>query len=142
MKSLKLFAAILFLGFGISMNAQTMDNNAPIFSNFIELSDGDEVSISSAMISKEKVFIQWKSEIKGVYFEIERSTDGKNYETIATPENVVVASQGTTFQFIDENPEIENYYRVFYITPSGDVNYSEVTFVSPLPSDMTIGGLK
>lgn len=142
MKTLKLFVVILFVGLGMSVEAQTADNNAPIFSNFTELSDSDEVSISSAMINDGKVFIQWKSEVKGVYFEIERSADGENYETIATSENVVETSQGTTFQFVDENPNIENYYRVFYITPSGNVDYSEVTFASPLASDMTIEGLK
>lgn len=142
MKRLKLFVIILFLGVGMSVKAQTINGNAPVFSNFTEVSNDKEVSISSTMIGKGKVFIQWESEIEGVYFEIEHSIDGKNYETIATPEDVVEAQKGTTFQFIDETSGIENYYRVFYITPSGGVNYSEVTFVSPLPNNMTIGGLK
>jgi hypothetical protein len=142
MKILKLFVVILFVGLSMSIEAQTIDNNAPIFSNFTALSDEGDVSISSTIIENGKILIQWKSEVQGVYFEIEHSINGENYETIATSENVVKTSKGTTFLFIDETPEIENYYKVFYITPSGNIGYSEATFASPLPIDLTIGGLK
>jgi len=104
--------------------------------------DGDEVSVSTFMVSKQKVLILWNAKEEGVYFEIERSSDGENYEMIATSDDVVAASNGTQFQFVDESPAIENYYRIFYITPSGAVDYTDVSFVSPLPSDMTLDGLK
>jgi hypothetical protein len=140
MKILKLFVVILFVGLSMSIEAQTVDNNDSVFSNFTALSNRGDVSISSTMIEKGKIFIQWKSEMQGVYFEIEHSIDGENYKTIATPEDVVKTSKGTTFLFIDEAPEIENYYRVFFITPSSNVDYSEATFASPLPMELTIGG--
>lgn len=142
MKTLKFLLFFSILTTTTLIQAQTSNNNAPIFSNFMEMAEGDEVSLSAFMINQEKVLIQWKSKISGVYFEIEKSKDGENFEMIATSEDVVKSADGSTFQFVDESPVIENYYRIFYITPSGTVDYSDVTFISPLPSDMTLDGLK
>lgn len=141
MKALNLLAVIFFLGMNTFMNAAVVSGNNPT-NPPVELSNDDEVSLFVVMMDQERVFVQWESKMKGVYFEIERSTNGVDYEMIATSKDVVDSSDGTMFQYIDESPEVENYYRVFYITPSGTVDYSDVTFISPLPSDMTIDGLK
>ncbi|MGK0388460.1 MAG: hypothetical protein ACI94Y_001190, partial [Maribacter sp.] len=68
MKILKLFVVILFVGLSMSIEAQTVDSNDSVFSNFTALSNRGDVSISSTMIEKGKIFIQWKSEMQGVYF--------------------------------------------------------------------------
>ena len=140
MKALKLLTLTSF--FAIITLTSFAQNNNPIFSTFENGNEGDETTLSAIMLEQEKVMIQWQSEMKGVYFEIEKSKDGENFEMIATSEEVTTSQDGTAFIYVDETPSIENYYRIFYITPSGNVDYSEVTFISPLPSNMTLDGLR
>ncbi len=138
MKKLTFFFALL-IGSTMMIQAQ---NTIHQTQNLNLHPQGDEVSLSAFMVNEEKILVQWKTDIQGIYFEIEKSIDGENYEMIATIEDVVSSPDNTTFQFVDETPLLENYYRIFYITPSGVVDYSDETFISPLPSNMTLDGLK
>lgn len=148
MKILNLLAVALFLGMSTFLNAEVVNSNNPV-NPPTESFDNDETSLLVVMMDTKKVFVQWESKVKGVYFEIERSIDGENYETIATSENIEATSEdletssdGMIFQFVDDSPATENYYRIFYITPSGIIDYTDVIFVSPLPEEMTIEGLE
>ncbi|MEL6628647.1 MAG: T9SS type A sorting domain-containing protein [Bacteroidota bacterium] len=79
-----------------------------------------------------QVQIDWTSTYEWISqsFIIERSTDGKLFETIGE-----VEASGTHFQqytFIDSNPsDLQVFYRVRHILESGDPVYSAMHAVSP-----------
>ncbi len=100
----------------------------------------DEETILSVEMKDKKVWVSWEKSPEGTYYEIEYSTNGKDFETIATGEDITSMGQG--LYFVDNKPGIENYYRLMSITPEGEITYSEVIYISPLPLELTLEGLK
>ena len=86
----------------------------------------------TAKATDRAVVLTWKtaSELNSEKFLIERSTDGKSFESIG-----VVASKGTTtnlstYSYQDEQPaKGYNYYRLKQLDFNGDFEYSEIKSV-------------
>lgn len=70
------------------------------------------------------------TEVNNAYFEIQRSRDGYAFETIEK-----IAGAGTTeatqhYQFMDENPLANNYYRLKQVDFDGQFDYSDIEIVN------------
>ena len=93
------------------------------------------IAIESTAVFKfnnNAVSINWKTayEINNNHFEIEYSTDGKTFSSIAT-----IASknslQGSSYNYIDYKPQKgKNYYRLKSVDNDGKVQYSKIFLVS------------
>lgn len=85
-----------------------------------------------------KNLLEWKANISGnaVQFIIERSTDGRNFETIG---NVTAASFEQSFSFYDASPAAGlNYYRLKMTEQGGSIAYSAVITLASDVKDMDI----
>jgi len=75
------------------------------------------------------VDLNWvtESEINFSHFEVERSTDGREFRTI---ERIEAFGPGTrkVYNFLDKNTMSSNYYRLKMIDLDGTYSYSKVTF--------------
>ena len=70
------------------------------------------------------------SEINNLGFEIEKSTDGNNFETIGFVEGNGNSIENIDYSFIDENPQNgSNYYRLKQIDFDGTFEYSNIISV-------------
>jgi len=73
------------------------------------------------------VLLHWAtaSEINSSHFEIQRSTDGLNFENIGWKSSAGFSSSITNYEFIDESPVIgTNYYRLKQVDFNGDFEFS------------------
>lgn len=90
-------------------------------------------------LSQEQTMIEWttSSEINSSHFEIQRSSDGKNYETIGT---VFAAEQSIShieYSFFDDSPNSgTNFYRLRMVDLDETFEFSNVKVVQ-LNSTMT-----
>ncbi len=79
------------------------------------------------------VLVQWAtaSEINQSHFEIERSSDGKNFNYIgAVYSSQSHSSQLKSYDFIDQNPQTGiNYYRLKQVDLDGQFIYSNMVYV-------------
>lgn len=73
--------------------------------------DGEDCSIE----------LTWKtaSESNNAYFNIERSTDGVNYEIIGTVQGNGNSSTANVYTFTDRSPSLDNYYRLKQVDLDG-----------------------
>jgi hypothetical protein len=100
------------------------------------------------------VNLSWTTtrEVNTSYFELERGTDGKNFNklaTIATNNSVSV----NTYSYIDQQPSSTNFYRLKMVDIDGNFKYSAVLkinfagaqkleiFPNPTNSVLTISGI-
>ncbi|MFK7947394.1 MAG: fibronectin type III domain-containing protein, partial [Saprospiraceae bacterium] len=90
-----------------------------------------ELTYFTAKAENANNLLQWQtaSEENNSHFEVERSTDGINFETIGQ-----VAGNGTTFEtsnysFVDEQPELVSYYRLRQVDFDGNYEYSKIEVV-------------
>jgi hypothetical protein len=114
---------VLFLSLTFNVNAQT--NNA------------EKINITSFQVVKEqnKVVIEWSTDPASQtnYFEVEKSTDGKNFKTVA----YVLGADPTKadcdcFGCFDKltGKSKESYYRLKHVNSNGDVQFSEVKMLA------------
>ena len=76
-----------------------------------------------------------ESERDNDYFIVERSSNGIDFEEIATADAVGNSTYETKYYAIDEEPYIGvNYYRIKQVDVNGDFNYSELRTVNILDS--------
>jgi len=66
-----------------------------------------------------KIEYQLNDNIKNVYYQLERSSDGIEFEFM---------DNGSSSQYIDNNPLMHNYYRIKYYT-RGIIKYSDVKYM-------------
>ncbi|MFM9943803.1 MAG: T9SS type A sorting domain-containing protein [Bacteroidia bacterium] len=69
------------------------------------------------------------SEINNSHFEVQRSTDNKEWTNIGRVEGNGNSSQLIKYEFIDEQPLVSNYYRLKQMDFDGRFEYSSVRFV-------------
>lgn len=86
----------------------------------------------AAKTRNEAVYIEWRTanEINSDYFEVERSSDGFNFEVI---EEVAAAGNSIVEQSylsIDKNPSELNYYRLRQVDLDGTYTYSDIIVLS------------
>ncbi len=85
-----------------------------------------------------KNLLEWKANISGntVQFVIERSSDGRNFETIG---NVAAASFEQQFSFYDVSPAAGiNYYRLKMVENNGNISYSAVITLASELKDLAV----
>ncbi len=89
--------------------------------------------------------LNWKatcSNVTGVDFSVERSTDGRNFNSINTF-NASAARCLQPFNFIDNNPAAgKNYYRLKVTEDNGNILYSTVILLLNADAGFDIAGLQ
>ena len=93
---------------------------------------------------KSKVVIAWETfaEINNAYFDVERSSDGKQYKFLGRVAGHGTNSNGFKYSFTDSDPiEGVNYYRLKQVDLDGKFVYTKpiaFNFSSPATSEMKI----
>lgn len=95
--------------------------------------------------TNEGIHIKWStlSEINNDYFEIERSPDGKDFETIGEQASKSNSTTKQNYSFLDQDPTIysnyEHYYRIKQIDLDGQFTYGAlIRVVIPQNDDVSI----
>jgi hypothetical protein len=80
----------------------------------------------------QKVLVSWKTnDGSSSSFEVQRSSDGRNFITIAQQNNQRVCADECKYSFTDTHPfEGKNYYRIRNTALTGEVSYSSVMALS------------
>ncbi|MEM6376591.1 MAG: LamG-like jellyroll fold domain-containing protein [Bacteroidota bacterium] len=118
----------------VLIGAVTVDVECPQFALPVELS-----YFNAALNRAEEVELDWEtnSELNNDYFQVERSIDTKNWETIDQ-----IAGAGTTesisfYQTIDPKPMSgTSYYRLKQVDFDGQFEYSEIKSITLENSDV------
>jgi hypothetical protein len=91
-----------------------------------------EITYFSAEKNKEQVDVSWQtaSELNSSYYEIQRSSDGVHFETIATEAAAGFSNSLLNYSFVDENPlKGFNYYRLKEVDSDGRSQFSDIAVV-------------
>jgi hypothetical protein len=82
----------------------------------------------TSSIDNKVVKLQWqtKLEINSSYFLIERSSDGVNFSGIGKVDAVGNSSNERKYSFIDNSPNVVNYYRLKEVDLDGKYVYSKI----------------
>jgi Secretion system C-terminal sorting domain len=111
---------------GTTNNTVTIDNFA---TNLTESSVVLPVKFSSldARTTNNSVSLKWTvgSEINVTGYEIEKSSDGRNFSKIG----FVSAAAQTSYSFVDTKPSPVSYYRIKSVDGDGKYAYSTVTLL-------------
>lgn len=91
----------------------------------------------TAHLFEEKGYLNWTtaSEQDNAYFEIQRSSDGENFEKIGRIEGQGTTNYPMDYQFEDDQikPGV-NYYRFMQVDLNGEYHYSPVRIIEYFPS--------
>jgi hypothetical protein len=116
-------AVAFFLLFACNLNAQKTNNEKINITNF------------QVMKEKGKVAIRWATDDASAtnYFEVERSTDGKNFKTVAYVLGADPAQNNCEcfgcFDKIDARTK-ESFYRLKHVNVNGSVQFSNVKMLA------------
>ncbi len=107
------------------------------FDNFIITGTEPVVPVELTRFTGEKktesVLLEWETEteINNEYFVLERSTNGREFSTIAKVDGAINSFQNISYEFLDAKlPEArEIYYRLKQVDLDGAFTYSEVVVV-------------
>jgi hypothetical protein len=82
-------------------------------------------------INNHKVLLNWQTnyELNSSHFEIQRSTNTEDWETIGTVTAQSAGYQQSDYQFYDLQPQPFNYYQLKYFGIEQDAVYSNIIFV-------------
>ncbi len=69
------------------------------------------------------------SEEENDYFEVQRSIDGRNFETIAKIQGAGNSLEEIDYEYIDTNPLTNNYYRLAWVDFAGNIEYGKIVFI-------------
>ena len=92
-----------------------------------------ELTYFRANKKEDKVELNWetRTEIDNDYFDIERSTDGSNFDKIGQVQGNGTTNEVHTYQFTDELPKSGvNYYRLKQVDFNREYEYSEIASIS------------
>lgn len=114
-------------------NLQTQTTETTAYSNQLDL----HTDFTSNLIPEFKlekvgtnVDIEWQTigNVKGIYYEIQRSENKIKFETIAmVPAGY--ASSNNTYNYLDKTPTADNYYRLKVIDSSRKVYFSKEQYL-------------
>ncbi|MEO1438467.1 MAG: T9SS type A sorting domain-containing protein [Bacteroidota bacterium] len=113
-------------GFGGGLNGDAAACPFPPISLPVELIRFDAFSTA------DEIVLEWStaSEFQNNYFEIQKSTDGINFETIGRVDAAGTTQIEQAYSYIDNNPvKGKNYYRLEQVDFDGKTNLSEVQVV-------------
>ncbi|MBO9635640.1 MAG: T9SS type A sorting domain-containing protein [Chitinophagaceae bacterium] len=90
-----------------------------------------------ATLNNGKVYINWKTaeEINNDHFEILKATDGAHYKSIAT---ISAKGNNSSYQFIDNNPDKVNMYKLRQVDIDGRTTDSKILVVRTDMSTITL----
>jgi hypothetical protein len=107
------------------------------FSEFTGLGNGSPLPVElldfTALPENENVLLHWTtaSEINNAWFEVERSKDAVNFETVLKQSGAGNSSLIRNYQDIDKSPFTGiSYYRLKQVDFNGDFSYSEIVPVN------------
>lgn len=82
----------------------------------------------TATSNNQHIILKWTtaSESNNLYFEIERSINGTQYEPIGRVAGIGTTSQTTHYNFTDLTPSATNYYRLKQVDIDGRYEYSTI----------------
>ena len=88
-----------------------------------------EMIYFNAQIQDNASLLKWATatEINNSHFEVQRSTDGKNWQVIGKVEGNGNSSKIIKYEFTDHDPLPLNYYRLKQIDYDGKFEYSQTT---------------
>lgn len=103
----------------------------------------DEIAIKSTVLPVELAhftgekmdassLLEWAtySEVNNAYYEVEHSTDGKEFSIVKQVEGAGNSNDYNTYSTIHENPEVgANYYRLRQVDFDGQYTYSDIVMV-------------
>ena len=99
----------------------------------------------TARLDDGKVYLNWKTvqEINNDFFTIEKSKDGKNFESIAEVKGLGNSAVGKEYEFIDHSPlQGISYYRLKQTDFDGTTTYFDVNSINNLsfgePIDLVV----
>ena len=78
------------------------------------------------------IYLDWKtlSETDFSHFDLQRSTNGQDFEIIYTTRGKGIYGQGSTYQYVDKRSNNrKNYYRINHVDLDGTQNYSPTILV-------------
>lgn len=91
------------------------------------------LSFDAELMERDKVRLHWltASELENEGFEIERSTDTKEWETIAFVKGFGTTTETQSYKYIDASPfKASNYYRLKQLDTDGTHEYSHIVEIS------------
>lgn len=90
-----------------------------------------ELTSFRGKITNCEVDLEWstESEVNSDYFEVQRSGDGYDFKAIGSEEAAGFSTRYRTYDFTDDLPSRENYYRLKMVDIDGSTEYSDVIFV-------------
>ncbi len=76
-------------------------------------------------------YLSWQtaSEINNSHFNVQRSLDGENFETIGKLDGAGNSTQLLNYQFVDSNPSLRNFYRLEQVDFDGTPTLSDIRVV-------------
>ncbi len=86
-----------------------------------------EIHSFNYIVKNNSVHLQWQtaSEYNTDKFEIEKSTDGANFNKVGTVASAGISNTAKDYYFPDANPAAINYYRIKQIDKDGKSSYSK-----------------
>ncbi|KXX68492.1 T9SS type A sorting domain-containing protein [Flammeovirga sp. SJP92] len=91
-----------------------------------------ELTYFQASSKEESVFLEWETatEVNASHFDVERSSDRKNWDKLGTLQASGNSQTSTTYQFEDEVPLSSAYYRLKQVDFDGSYTYYGSILVS------------
>jgi hypothetical protein len=115
-------------------NANSASDHLPVYSRFnFSMSLPVTLLNFNASLSNKEVLLRWAAatEFNNKYFEIERSTDHRNYYSIARIKGAGNSNMLNEYTSIDRAPRAGiNYYRLKQTDADGNYTYSKVIAVN------------
>lgn len=127
-----LFQDIIFYLAGNSVNLNGNTGGDVVYSNSALIVLPVEWTSFNVEPLERGNYITWETamEVDNDYFEIQKSSDGKSFNTVAKINGVGFSSESTSYEFMDE--EILSpiyYYRIMQVDFNGKEDFSEVVSV-------------
>ena len=91
----------------------------------------------NAALAGKNVNLSWQSvsDADFLYFDLQHSTDGRNFNKIATIAPGGELDNLVTYNYVHTNPSSNNFYRLRMVNGSGEINYSSILRVSTSVND-------
>lgn len=106
---------------------ETVDDTESVYTCF-DVLQPIELSEFSGYVEECRGFLNWatQSEVDFSHFELEKSTDGETFQTIATIQGKGVNSGGAQYSYVDLKLRTINLYRLKSVDEDGTVVYSKL----------------
>lgn len=124
-----------YSGMTASSGSIVSDTELSFSTNFVTLGSNEPVPLPvelltfSGKIEDSKAILTWQTttELNNDYFEVQHSTNGKDFETVGTVQGSGNSNEVITYNFTHKSPELGlNYYRLKQVDFDGTVELHEI----------------